>query len=67
MPVSDSELTQMFEQVLTLSRVDETQSVAILKSHYSNPRTVRAAMDAAQRLKAKVYACLLYTSPSPRD
>ena len=45
MPVSDSELTQMFEQVLTLSRVDETQSVAILKSHYSNPRTVRAAMD----------------------
>lgn len=56
MPVSDSELTQMFEHVLKLSNVDETQSVAVLKSHYSNIRTVRAAMDAAQRLKAKVYA-----------
>lgn len=56
MPVSDSELTQMFEHVLTLSKVDATQSVAVLKSHYSNPRTVRAAMDAAQRLQAKVYA-----------
>ena len=66
MPVSDSELTQMFEQVLTLSRVDETQSVAILKSHYSNPRTVRAAMDAAQRLKAKVYAVELPSFNHPR-
>lgn len=56
MPVSDSELTQMFEHVLTLSNVDETQSVAVLKSHYSDPRTVRAAVDAAQRLKAKVYS-----------
>ncbi|WP_372740817.1 2,5-dihydroxypyridine 5,6-dioxygenase [Neptunomonas sp.] len=55
MPVSDSELTRMFEHVLTLSKVDETQSVAILKSHYSNERTVRAAMDAAQRLKACVF------------
>ncbi|WFS18550.1 2,5-dihydroxypyridine 5,6-dioxygenase [Pseudomonas sp. 905_Psudmo1] len=66
MPVSDSELTQMFEQVLTLSRVDATQSVAILKSHYSNPRTVRAAMDAAQRLKAKVYAVELPSFNHPR-
>lgn len=55
MPVSDTELTQMFERVLTLSKVDSTQSVAVLKSHYSNPRTVRAATDAAQRLGAKVY------------
>lgn len=55
MPVSDSELTRMFEHVLTLSNVNETQSVAILKSHYSNERTVRAAMDAAQRLKANVF------------
>ena len=47
MPVSDCELTQMFEHVLQLSRVDATQSVAVLKSHYSDPRTVRAAMDAA--------------------
>ena len=49
MPVSDCELTQMFEHVLSLSKVDATQSVAVLKSHYSNPRTVRAAMEAAQR------------------
>src|SRR5471032_2480377 len=56
MPVSDCELTQMFEHVLKLSKVDPTQSVAVLKSHYSDPRTVRAAMDAAQRLGAKVYA-----------
>lgn len=55
MPVSDSELTQMFEHVLKLSNVDETQSVAVLKSHYSDQRTVRAAVDASQRLKAKVY------------
>ena len=55
MPINDSELSQMFEHVLKLSKVDETQSVAILKSHYSNARTVRAAMDAAQRLKAQVY------------
>ncbi|SEG87214.1 2,5-dihydroxypyridine 5,6-dioxygenase [Marinobacterium lutimaris] len=55
MPVSNSELAQMFEEVLRLSKVDETQSVAILKSHYSNERIVSAAMDAAQRLKAQVY------------
>lgn len=55
MPVSDVELTQMFEHVLKLSKVDATQSVAVLKSHYSNARTVKAAMDAAQRLGAKVY------------
>lgn len=55
MPVSDVELTKMFEHVLTLSKVDATQSVAILKSHYSNARTVKAATDAAQRLGAKVY------------
>ena len=56
MPVSDVELTKMFEHVLTLSKVDASQSVAVLKSHYSNQRTVKAAMDAAQRLGAKVYA-----------
>ena len=48
MPVSDCELTQMFEHVLTLSKVDPTQSVAVLKSHYSDPRTARAAMDVAE-------------------
>jgi 2,5-dihydroxypyridine 5,6-dioxygenase len=55
MSVSDYELTCMFEHVLTLSKVDNTQSVAILKSHYSNERTVRAAMNAALRLKANVF------------
>ncbi len=56
MPVSNAQLTQMFEHVLKLSRVDDTQSVAVLKSDYSDPRTVNAAMEAAQRLGAKVYA-----------
>ncbi|ANG63883.1 2,5-dihydroxypyridine 5,6-dioxygenase [Marinobacterium aestuarii] len=65
MPVSDTELTQMFEHVLRLSKVDETQSVAVLKSHYSDQRTVRAAMDAAQRLKAKVYAVELPSFSHP--
>ncbi|MGF1683261.1 2,5-dihydroxypyridine 5,6-dioxygenase [Photobacterium minamisatsumaniensis] len=55
MPVSDSQLTQMFEHVLELSCVDHSQSVAILSSHYSDQRTVKAAFDAAQRLGAKVY------------
>lgn len=41
MPVSDTELALMFEHVLSHSRVDETQSVAVLKSHYSNQRTFR--------------------------
>lgn len=55
MPVSQSELTQHFEHVLRLSRVDETQSVAVLSSHYSNRMIVTAAMEAAQRLGAKAY------------
>lgn len=55
MPINNSEYTQNFEQVLKLSKVDETQTVAILKSHYSDERTVKAAMDAALRLKAKVF------------
>ena len=46
MPVSNAQLTQMFEHVLKLSRVDETQSVAVLKSHYSDPRTVNASFTA---------------------
>ena len=55
MPVSDTELLDMFEHVLRLSQVDETQSVAVLSSSYSNPKLVKTAMEAAQRLKAKVY------------
>ncbi|QCY12833.1 2,5-dihydroxypyridine 5,6-dioxygenase [Pseudomonas sp. MPC6] len=65
MAVSDGELVQMFEHVLKLSRVDATQSVAVLKSHYSNPRTVRAATEAAQRLGAKVYAVELPSFNAP--
>ncbi len=55
MPVGDSELLDMFEHVLKLSRVDETQSVAVLTSVNSNPRLVWAAMTASQNLGAKVY------------
>lgn len=66
MPVSDTELTQMFEHVLKLSKVDPTQSVAVLKSHYSNERIVRAAMDAAQRLGAKVFGVELPAFNHPK-
>lgn len=66
MAVSDTQLTQMFEQVLTLSRVDASQSVAILKSHYSNERVVRAAFDAALRLGAQVYSVELPAFNHPR-
>jgi 2,5-dihydroxypyridine 5,6-dioxygenase len=55
MPVGDSELLDMFEHVLRLSKVDETQGVAVLKCVNSNPRLVWAAMTAADRLGAKVY------------
>ena len=65
MAVSDGELVQMFEHVLKLSRVDSSQSVAVLKSHYSNQRTVRAATEAAQRLGAKVYAVELPAFNAP--
>lgn len=66
MPVSDCELTQMFEHVLTLSKVDSTQSVAVLKSDYSNPRMAKAAMDAAQRLGAKVFGVELPAINHPK-
>ena len=56
MPVGDTELLNMFEHVLRLSKVDATQSVAVLKSSYSNPRLAWAAMEASQRLGAKVYS-----------
>jgi 2,5-dihydroxypyridine 5,6-dioxygenase len=56
MPVNDWDLTRMFEQVLALSKVDASQSVAILKSHYSNASVVNAAMRASMNLGAKVYA-----------
>lgn len=55
MPVGDIELLEMFKHVLRLSRVDETQSVAVLKSPYSNRKLVWAAMESAQALRAKVY------------
>ena len=66
MPVNSTELTQMFEHVLTLSKIDETQSVAILKSHYSHQQTVQAALDAACRLKAKVFILELPSFNHPR-
>ncbi|SQI39479.1 Uncharacterised protein [Serratia plymuthica] len=66
MAVNESQLVQLFEQVLRLSKVDASQSVAILKSHYSDARTVRAATDAALRLGAKVYAVELPSFNHPR-
>jgi 2,5-dihydroxypyridine 5,6-dioxygenase len=55
MPVGDTQLLKMFEHVLTLSGVNESQSVAVLKTSCSNPRLVWAGMESAQRLGAKVY------------
>jgi len=66
MPVSDTELTLMFEHVLRNSKVDETQTVAVLRSHYSNDRIARAAMEAAIRLKAKVYGVELPSFNHPK-
>lgn len=72
MPVGDNQLLEMFDHVLRLSKVDETQSVAVLKSANSNPKLVWAAMESAQRLRAKVYGVELpplnhgmYTSYDP--
>lgn len=66
MAVNETQLVQLFEQVLTLSKVDASQSVAILKSHYSDARTVRATTDAALRLGARVYAVELPAFNHPR-
>ncbi|MBF7688560.1 2,5-dihydroxypyridine 5,6-dioxygenase [Acinetobacter rathckeae] len=55
MPMNDYELSQGFQEVLRLSKVNENQTVAILKSHYSNERTIKAAMNAALCLGAKVF------------
>ncbi len=66
MAVSDSQLVEMFEQVLTLSKVTSSESVAILKSHYSNQRIVDAAFSAAQRLGAKVYGVELPALNMPK-
>jgi 2,5-dihydroxypyridine 5,6-dioxygenase len=56
MPIGDSELLDMFEHVFRLSKVDETQSVAILKNRESDPRLVWAAMTTCERLGARVYS-----------
>ncbi len=66
MPVSDVELTMMFEHVLQNSKVDASQSVAVLKSHYSNPRIVQAAMEASVRLGAKVFGVELPAFNHPK-
>ena len=67
MAVNETQLVQLFEQVLTLSKVDASQSVAILKSHYSDARTVRAATDAALRLGAGVCRRAAGVQPSAGD
>src|SRR5258707_15690307 len=65
MPVSDVELTQMCEQVLALSKVNSPKTVAVLKSHYSNQRIAKAAVEAAQRLGAKVFGVELPAFNAP--
>ena len=65
MPVNQSQLTSMFEDVLKMSKVDSTQSVAVLKSHYSNQAIVQAATDAAIRLGARVYGVELPSFHAP--
>tara|TARA_R110000796_G_scaffold9626_2_gene32787 strand:- start:478 stop:681 length:204 start_codon:yes stop_codon:yes gene_type:complete len=39
----------------------------VLKSHYSNPRIVNAAMEDAQRLKTKIYCVELPAYNDPRQ
>lgn len=67
MPVGDSELLDMFEHVLKLSNVDETQSVAVLKSLNSDPRLVWGAMTAAERLGARVFGLELPATNNMRQ
>jgi 2,5-dihydroxypyridine 5,6-dioxygenase len=54
MPVDDTQLLTMLEHVLRLSRVDDGEAVAVLKTCQSNPRLVWVAMESAQRLGTKV-------------
>lgn len=54
MPVSDHQLTQAWQQVLRLSRLEPGQSVTILTGAATHPQTLRAAMFAAQDAGAVV-------------
>lgn len=56
MSVSDIELVRLFRHVLALSRVDQDQSVAVLKSSDSNPRLAAAAVAAAQEMGSRVFS-----------
>lgn len=54
MPVSDHQLTQAWDEVLRLSKVQPGQSVTILTGAATHPQTLRAAMMAAQAAGAVV-------------
>lgn len=54
MPVSDIQLTQAWQEVLRLSKVQAGQSVTILTGAATNPQTLRAATFAAQAAGAIV-------------
>ena len=54
MPVSDHQLTQAWQEVLRLSRLQPGQSVTILTGAATHPQTLRAATFAAQAAGAVV-------------
>lgn len=54
MPVSDHQLTQAWQEVLRLSRLQPGQIVTILTGAATHPQTLRAAMQAAQAAGAVV-------------
>jgi len=54
MPVSDHQLIQAWQQVLTLSRLERGQAVTVLTSAATHPQTLACAMIAAQGLGAVV-------------
>ena len=67
--VHDSEFEQELHARLELAEKDKIKEVELAKSHVKNDmQELAAAKDAnIKELEAKLEACLLYTSPSPRD
>ena len=69
----DGERTELFQMLLTESEkiaVDKLRGdYAELEAKYNELKTFKDNYDAAEQKAAKdaIFACLLYTSPSPRD
>ncbi|MEC7765151.1 MAG: 2,5-dihydroxypyridine 5,6-dioxygenase [Pseudomonadota bacterium] len=55
MPISDDHRADMWKEVLTLSKVTHTETVAVLTGETSDPRNLDAALRATASLGAKVF------------